>query len=171
MLFQVVCQCTGKLLYQLWSFMEWTCLCFSCPLFLSSVLLSTLFPPPYSYFPFLSCPLMPFPFLSCPHLTFFPPSWLNSHRWLTDLLLFPHSPKSLSQAGGFGSTHNSLSQQWGHDPSVNFFVDGDVLYWCGFQRVSSQRAINSPELTLKSTQTTAVGKHSALWRCFRQIRH
>lgn len=116
-----------------------------------------------SYFLFLSCPLLPFPFLSCPHLTFFPSSWLNSHRWLTDLPLFPHSPKSLSQAENFGSKSNCLSQQWGHDPSVNFFVDGDVLYWCGFQAVSSQRAINSPELTLKSTQTTATKKHWDLW--------
>ena len=54
---------------------------------------------------------------------------------------------------------DSLSQKWGHDPCVDSFVDDDVCYWCRFQAASSQQPINSPELTLKSTQTTAVGKH------------
>ena len=71
-------------------------------------------------------------------------------------LVFPHSPKSHSQAAVFGPVFwDCASQQRGHDPAVNSFVDGDVLYWCGFQAVSPQRVINSPELTLKSTQTVA----------------
>lgn len=86
------------------------------------------------------------------------PSFAVSHA--PSLLVFPHSPKSPV----FGPKRESLSQQCGHDPSVNSFVDNDLLYWCDVQAVSPQRAINSPELTLKSTQTTAVGKHSALWR-------
>lgn len=86
-----------------------------------------------------------------------------SHHLLSPMPLFCWSFESHSQARVIGPKKDSLSQQWGHDPSVNSFVDGEVLYWRGFRAVSPQRAINSPQLTLNRPRT-AMGKHSYLWR-------